>query len=237
MLDSYCNWGSAPQSESQLAQHPDFLFIQKRPGRERAHATLWFEPQACMKSDLVCARWNNSYGRMIPNSRNTTCWSLPEIGRVSRCASVGQRGLWKPALVIIAPRGSLSDQSSSLHTLFTYWSATPSPLIPIQMDVYLDSGPEQDFIVISVEGDSENITLGFHSAGKLLFSSVNREITSHKHSGGKKGLFLNTRFGRWNQNVHSFWFLQVLMSTTKGQDHWHIHWSYIRLGLNSICLG
>lgn len=57
------------------------------------------------------------------------------------------------------------------------------------MDVYLDSGPEQDFIVISVEGDSENITLGLHPVGKLLFSSVNREITSHKHSGGKKWLF------------------------------------------------
>lgn len=64
------------------------------------------------------------------------------------------------------------------------------------MDVYLDSGPERDFIVISVEGDSENITLGFHPAGKLLFSSVNREITSRKRGGGKKGLFLNATFGR-----------------------------------------
>ena len=62
------------------------------------------------------------------------------------------------------------------------------------MDVYLDSRPEQDFAVISAEGDSENITLRFHAAGKLLFSSVNREITSHKHSGGKKGLFLKERF-------------------------------------------
>lgn len=58
------------------------------------------------------------------------------------------------------------------------------------MDVYLDSGPEQDFIVISADGDSENITLGFHPAGKLLFSSVNREITSWKHSVGKEGSFL-----------------------------------------------
>lgn len=162
-----------------------------------------------MKSDLVCARWNNSYGRMIPNSRNTTCWSLPEIGRVSHCASAGQRGLRRAALVITAPQGSLCDHSSSLHSLFTFWSATPSPIIPVQMDVYLDSGPEQDFIVISVEGDSENITLGFHPAGRLLFSSVNREITSRKHSGGKKGLFLNTRSGRWY--VYSFWFLLVQM--------------------------
>lgn len=51
------------------------------------------------------------------------------------------------------------------------------------MNVYLDSGPEQDFIVISVEGDSENITLGFQPAGKLLFSSVNTESASCKHSG------------------------------------------------------
>lgn len=63
------------------------------------------------------------------------------------------------------------------------------------MDVYLDSGPEQDFIVISAEGDSENITLGFHPAGKLLFSSVNREITSWKHSGGKEGSFLTLDLG------------------------------------------
>jgi len=55
------------------------------------------------------------------------------------------------------------------------------------MDIYLDS----DFIAISVEGDSENITRGLHPAEKLLFSSVNREVTSHKHSGGKKELFLD----------------------------------------------
>lgn len=48
------------------------------------------------------------------------------------------------------------------------------------MDVYLDSRAEQDFIVISAECDSENITLGFRSARKLLLSSVNREITSWK---------------------------------------------------------
>ncbi len=71
------------------------------------------------------------------------------------------------------------------------------------MDVYLDSGPEQGFIVISVEGDSENITLGFQPAGKLLFSSVNREIKSCTHSGGKKGLFLDAGFERWNQQVVS----------------------------------
>lgn len=105
-----------------------FLFRKVRGGKE-LHATLWFEPQACMKSDLVCARWNNSYG-MIPNSRNTTCWSLPEIGRVSHCASVDRGGLKRAALVITTPQGSLSDHSSSLHALFTYWSATPSPIIP-----------------------------------------------------------------------------------------------------------
>lgn len=144
------------------------------------------EPQACMKSDLVCAGWNNSYGRMNPNSRNTTCWSFPEIGPVSHCASVGQRGLQREALVITAPQGSLSDHSSSLHTLFTFWSATPSSIIPVQMDVYLDSRPEQDFIVISVEGDSENITLGFQPARKLLLSRVNTKITHCKHRGRKE---------------------------------------------------
>lgn len=35
-------------------------------------------PQACMKSDLECVCWNNSYGRV--NSTNTTCWLLWEIG-------------------------------------------------------------------------------------------------------------------------------------------------------------
>lgn len=114
-----------------------------------------------------------------------------QIGLVSDCASAGQSGLRRAALVITAAQGCLSDLSSSLHTLFTFWSATPSPIIPIQMDVYLDRGPEQDFIVISVEGDSENMTLGFNPAGKVLFSSLNREITSHKHSGGKKGFFLD----------------------------------------------
>lgn len=64
------------------------------------------------------------------------------------------------------------------------------------MDVYLDSTPEQNFIVISVECDSENITLGFHSAGKLLFNSVNTEMTSSKHSGAKKRLFLEAGFER-----------------------------------------
>ena len=64
------------------------------------------------------------------------------------------------------------------------------------MGVYLDSGPEQDFIVISVEGDSENITLGFHPAGKLLLGSVNREITSRTHRATKKGLFLNAGLER-----------------------------------------
>lgn len=37
-------------------------------------------PQACMKSDLECVCWNNSYGRV--NSTNTTCWWLWEILRV-----------------------------------------------------------------------------------------------------------------------------------------------------------
>lgn len=167
-----------------------------------------------MKSDLVCARWNYSYGRMIPNSRNTTCWSLPEIGRVSNCASVGLRSLRRAALVITAPQGSLSDHSFSLYTLFTFWSAKPSPIIPVQMDVYLDSGLEQDFIVISVEGDSENTTLGFHPAGKLLFSSVNREITSRKH-----------RFGRWNLYMYivsGFYLCKCLVyKRIQGQDYWH----------------
>lgn len=161
-------WGSAPKSESKLARHPVFLFIQKRlRGEKWARAKkLWFEPQACMKSDLVCACWNNSYGRMIPNSRNTTCRSLPEIGWVSHCASAGQRGSRRADLVITAPQGSSSEHTSSLHALFTLWSATPSPVIPEQLDVYLDGRPEQDFVVISVPGDSENITLGFQSAGE-----------------------------------------------------------------------
>lgn len=34
------------------------------------------------------------------------------------------------------------------------------------MGVCLDSGPEQDFIVISAEGDSENIALAFRPAGE-----------------------------------------------------------------------
>lgn len=62
------------------------------------------------------------------------------------------------------------------------------------MNVYLDSGPEQDFIVISVEGDSENITLGFQPAGKLLFSSVNTEITSCKHSGDEISMSIVSGF-------------------------------------------
>lgn len=160
-----------------------------------------FEPQACMKSDLVCAHWNNSYGCMILNSRNTTCWSLPEIGWVSR----GPEGLKESSSGHYSATGSLSDHSSSPLTLLTFWSATPSPIIPVQMDVYLDSGPEQDFIVISVECDSENITLGFHSAGKLLFSSINREITSCKHGGAKKRFFLDARFERQTQYAHSFY--------------------------------
>lgn len=83
------------------------------------------------------------------------------------------------------------------------------------MDVYLDSGPEQDFIVISVECDSENITLGFHSAGKLLFSSVNREITSCMHSRAKKRFFLNAGFERSNQYTHSRY--QCKYSANKGR--------------------
>ena len=67
----------------------------------------------------------------------------------------------------------------------------------MQMAVYLDGKtPEQDFIVISVEGDSENITLGFRPAGKLLSGRVNREITSRSHGAGKKGVFLEAGFGR-----------------------------------------
>lgn len=118
------------------------------------------EPQACVKSELLCAHWNNSYGYMIPNSRNTTYWSLQEIVLVSHCALESRCGHH-------SAMGNLSELSSSPLTLFTFWSATPSPIIPVQMDVYLDSGPEQDCIVISVKCDSENIALGFHSAGKL----------------------------------------------------------------------
>lgn len=114
--------------------------------------------------------------------------------------------------------GNLSELSSSPLTLFTFWSATPSPIIPVQMDVYLDSGPEQDFIVISVKCDSENIALGFHSAGKLLFSSVNKEITSCTHSGAKKRCFLNATFKRCG--------LPVQMFSIQGQGSW---WS--------ICFG
>lgn len=155
-----------------------------------------------MKSDLVFAHWNNSYSCMIPNSTNTTCWSLPETGWVSSCLCGLQR-LMKSSSGHYIATGSLSDHSSSPLTLFTFWSTTPSPIIPEQMDVYLDSGPEQDFIVISVECGSENITLGFHSAGKLLLSSVNREITSCMHSGAEKRFFLNAGFERSNQNTHS----------------------------------
>lgn len=80
-----------------------------------------FEPQACMKSDLVCAHWNNSYGCMILNSRNTTCWSLPEIGQVSCCASVGRRGLRRAALVITAPQGACLITA---HTVYILISST-----------------------------------------------------------------------------------------------------------------
>lgn len=70
--------------------------FRKDGGRERESSTcntFWLEPQACMKSDLVCARWNNSYGRMNPNSRNTTCWSLPEIGPGFTLRLCGPEGL------------------------------------------------------------------------------------------------------------------------------------------------
>lgn len=95
-------------SESELAVNRSAFFsIQKKVlRREEKEHMQHFEPQACMKSDLECARWNNSYGCTILNSRNTTCWWLPEIGRASRCASVGQRGSPRAAPVVTAPRGA-----------------------------------------------------------------------------------------------------------------------------------
>lgn len=187
-----CCWGLDTRRGDQfrchnvwIRRHSAFPFLLRR---RRAHATLWFEPQACMKSDLVCTRWNNSYGCVITNA---TCWSLPQIGWVSRWASAGYRGLRIAAPVITAPQGSSSDHGSSLRTLFTFWSATPSTIIPDQKLVYLDSGATQHLRVISVEGDSENIALGFHPAGNLLkwyqhISSVD----------GRKSFSLKVKCGR-----------------------------------------
>lgn len=126
------------------------------------------EPGAC-PGDVVCACWNASYGCMIlgnPHADLSQKWDGFHFKRA--------------VLVIAAPRGTClitaSRPSLCLHSDQRH-QARPSPR---KRAVYLDRRPEQDFILISTECDSENITLGCHSAGKRLFRSVNREITSCK---------------------------------------------------------
>lgn len=119
---------------------------------------------------------------------HTTAWAENSRNTARRSGSPGD----VPAL---CGPGSSTGSSSGLHgTAGSSWDHS-FPLPPgvyilisdaealssrVQMDVYLESRPEQDFIVISAECDSENITLGFHSARKLLLVSVNREITPRK---------------------------------------------------------
>lgn len=165
-----------------------FFFLQNSEAEHMQHS----KPQACMKSELVCFSQNNSYGCMIPNSRNTTCWLLPEIGPVSHCVLRRPEGLKQSSSGDYGATGDLVwSQLLGPCSVYILISNTKPPSSLVQMDVCLDSGPEQDFTVISAEGDSENIALGFQPAGKLLRSSVNREITSRKHGGGKKGLSLS----------------------------------------------
>ena len=127
-----------------------------RRGDGGAHATILTEPQACVNPDLVCARRNNSYSCMILNSRNTTCCLLPEIAPASHHAPVSSSGYYSSTGALVW----------SIHALFTFWSPTPSAITLVQMDIYLDRGPWQDFFVIFAEGDSENITWVFEPAGE-----------------------------------------------------------------------
>lgn len=191
-MDCNCNFRSAPKKVNHSSTNtPVLFFIQKRWRRNREHATFWFEPQACMKSDLVCARWNYSNGHMIPNSRNTTCWSLPEIGRGFTLRLCGPEELKESSTGHYSATGEhVWSQLLTPHTVYILISNT-KPHHPCTNGCLFRQWTRTRFHCNLCRGWQWKHHSRVSPSGKLLFSSVNREITSHKH-----------RFGRWNLCVY-----------------------------------
>lgn len=110
-------------NKSQLYKHPAFPFYSE----EIEHMQPFdLSLRHAWNQTWYALHWNNSYGYMITNSRNTTCWLLPGIGWVSHCASKGPEGL---------------KQSSSGHYSITgelVWSQHLTP-----QSVYILTGNTQ----------------------------------------------------------------------------------------------